>query len=129
MFGLLGYFTPSARGPSWAICGRKTPARPREVVTVRGVRGAAAGARLSSGKGQTVIREHDSLVLAADLPEHGLERGDIGTVALVHRGGAGYEVEFMTLGGETVAVVSLQASQVRAIAPGEIAHARPLQTA
>ena len=76
-----------------------------------------------------MIREHDSVGLAADLPEHGLARVDIGTVALVHRGGAGYEVEFMTLEGETVAVVSLQASQVRAITPGEIAHARPLQTA
>lgn len=76
-----------------------------------------------------MIREHDSVVLAADLPEHGLERGDIGTVVLIHRGEAGYEVEFMTLEGETVAVVSLRASQVRAITPGEIAHARPLQTA
>ena len=76
-----------------------------------------------------MIREHDSVVLTADLPEHGLERGDIGTVALIHRAGEGYEVEFMTLEGETVAVVSLQASQVRAITPGEIAHARPLQTA
>lgn len=76
-----------------------------------------------------MIREHDSVVLTAGLPEHGLERGDIGTVALVHRGGAGYEVEFVTLEGETVAVVSLQASQVRAITPGEIAHARTLQTA
>ena len=57
-----------------------------------------------------MISELDSVVLADDLPEHGLKRGDIGTVVLTHQGGAGYEVEFMTLDGETVAVVSLVAS-------------------
>jgi hypothetical protein len=52
---------------------------------------------------------------------------DIGTVVLVHRGGAGYEVEFVTLDGETVAVVSLAASQVRPIRQRELAHARALE--
>ena len=47
------------------------------------------------------IKEHDSVVLAIDLPKHGLRAGDIGTVVLIHREGAGYEVEFMTLAGET----------------------------
>lgn len=37
----------------------------------------------------------ESVVLAEDLPEHGLKRGDIGTVALIHRGGAGYESGFI----------------------------------
>lgn len=76
-----------------------------------------------------MIRDHDSVILATDVPEHGLQQGDIGTVVLIHRGGAGYEVEFMTLDGETVAVISLPADQVRPITPKEIAHARTLQTA
>jgi hypothetical protein len=76
-----------------------------------------------------MIREHDSVVLTSDLPEYSLKRGDIGTVVLVHRGGEGYEVEFMTLEGETVAVVSLQTSQVRPIAAHEIANARALEHA
>ena len=33
-----------------------------------------------------------------------LEQGDIGTVVLIHQGGKGYEVEFVTLDGETVAI-------------------------
>lgn len=73
-----------------------------------------------------MIRELDSVVLSADLPEHGLERGDIGTIVLVHRNGAGFEVEFVTLDGETIAVVSLVASQVRPIGEREIGHARPI---
>lgn len=44
-----------------------------------------------------MIKELDSVVLTENLPEHGLESGDIGTVVMVHRGGVGYEVEFVTL--------------------------------
>jgi len=46
-----------------------------------------------------------------------------GTVLLVHNG-CGYEVEFVTLDGETVAVVSLSSDNVRPVGKGEIAHAR-----
>jgi len=70
-----------------------------------------------------VIRELDNVVLTVDLPEHLLRRGDIGTVVLVH-GDRGYEVEFVTLDGETLAVVSLAAARVRPIGAREIAHAR-----
>jgi hypothetical protein len=73
-----------------------------------------------------MIEELEEVVLTADLPEHGLRRGDIGTVVLVHRGGEGYEVEFTTLDGETIAVVSLHASQVRTTGPREVAHARAM---
>jgi hypothetical protein len=63
-----------------------------------------------------MIQELDSVVLTVDLPEHGLKHGDMGTVMLVH-GTEGYEVEFITLDGETVAVVSLLANQVRPVGP------------
>jgi hypothetical protein len=53
-----------------------------------------------------MINELKTVILTTDLPDHGLKAGDLGTVVLVHEYG-GYEVEFMTLGGETVAVVSL----------------------
>ncbi len=73
-----------------------------------------------------MVRELESVVLACDLPDYGLKRGDVGTVVLEHHGG-GYEVEFITLDGETVAVVSLSSDQLRPIGPHEIAHARPVQ--
>ena len=74
-----------------------------------------------------MIRELDTVVLTTDLPEYGLMAGDVGTVVLVHRGGAGYEVEFMTMGGETITVVSLYASQVRPVGSREIAHVRTIE--
>jgi Domain of unknown function (DUF4926) len=70
-----------------------------------------------------MIDELKTVILTADLPEYGLKAGDLGVVVLVHRHG-GYEVEFMTLDGETVAVVSLSPDQVRAARHREIAHAR-----
>ena len=76
-----------------------------------------------------MIRELDSVVLTTDLPEHGLKSGDIGTVVLAHRNGVGYEIEFVTLDGETVAVVSVLASQVRPVGQREIAHVRALEYA
>jgi hypothetical protein len=76
-----------------------------------------------------MIQELDRVVLATDLQQYGLQRGDIGTVILVHQQGAGYEVEFMTLDGQTVAVATLSASQVRPVQPGEIAHVRAVAVA
>jgi hypothetical protein len=73
-----------------------------------------------------MIRELDSVVLASDLGEHGLKAGDVGTVVLVHRDAAGYEVEFVTLDGETITVATLLPSQVRAVGRREIPHARAL---
>jgi hypothetical protein len=72
------------------------------------------------------IKELDEVVLKRDLPEYGLCAGDIGTVVLVHRGGEGYEVEFMTLDGETIAVTTMMADEVRPIGSKEMAHARAL---
>jgi len=76
-----------------------------------------------------MIKEHDCVVLTQDLPGEGLKAGDIGTVVHIHEGGAGYEAEFMTLAGETVAVVTLLPTQLRPIAPRDLAHVRELTVA
>jgi hypothetical protein len=71
-----------------------------------------------------MIKELERVVLTSDLPDYDLKQGDIGTVVLVHQNGKGYEVEFITLDGETVAVVSLFVDQIRSIGHREIAQAR-----
>jgi hypothetical protein len=58
-----------------------------------------------------------------------LERGRYGTAVLVHRHAAAYEVKFTSLDGDTVAVVTLMANQVRSTQSGEIAHVRALAAA
>jgi hypothetical protein len=76
-----------------------------------------------------MIKEHDSVVLTEDLSDEGLKAGDIGTVVHIHGNGEGYEVEFMTLAGDTIAVASLLSNQVRPVTRQDIAHVRELQPA
>jgi hypothetical protein len=71
-----------------------------------------------------MIKELDLVVLTRDLEAERLAAGDVGTIVLVHRDGAAYEVEFMTPAGETVAVVTVDAADVRPVAAREIVHAR-----
>lgn len=73
---------------------------------------------------QRRIKELDRVVLTEPLPKLGLVAGDVGTVVLEHRSGRGYEVEFVALDGETVAVATVSAGQVRPILPKELSHAR-----
>ena len=70
-----------------------------------------------------MVKELDTVVLAEDLPKYGLKRGDLGTIVLLHAG-RGYEVEFVTLAGDTISVVTVPAGAVRAVRAKEIAHAR-----
>ncbi len=65
-----------------------------------------------------MIKELDSVILTVDLPECRLKIGDIGTVVAAHSDWAGYEVEFMSLDGQTVAVTTLRPSQIRPICGG-----------
>jgi hypothetical protein len=71
-----------------------------------------------------MIKELDTVVLDVDLPEYHLEKGDIGTVVLIHQNHQGYEVEFITLEGETLIVISLFPSQIRTVQKREIPHVR-----
>jgi hypothetical protein len=72
------------------------------------------------------MKEHERVVLTADLEAQGLQPGDVGTIVHVYRGGEAVEVEFLALDGETIAVATLPASQVRPVGRREIIHARAL---
>lgn len=76
-----------------------------------------------------MIQEHDRVVLTQAIAAQGLEAGDVGAVVFVHEGGAGFEVEFVTLDGATSKVVEVTATQVRPVSPREIPHARLLAEA
>jgi len=77
-----------------------------------------------------VICELDSVVLRVDKPELGLaacaqrntrfEAGDVGTVVHVWGEGAGYEVEFATLTGHTLGVLTLAPEEVRPVEESDL---------
>lgn len=72
------------------------------------------------------MREHDTIVLTRDLPDLGLERGDVGVVVHIYGDGEAVEVEFVTGSGATVAVETLSVDDVRPLGREEILHAREL---
>jgi hypothetical protein len=75
-----------------------------------------------------MIRELDRIVLTAPVPAQRLEIGDVGTVVHVYADGKAFEIEFMTLDGQTAAVATVEASAVRLVTSLDISHSRHLQS-
>ncbi len=73
-----------------------------------------------------MIREHDCIVLTQDLPSESLKAGDVGTVVHIHKSAAAYEVEFMTLTGQTLAVATVLPTQLRPVNARDVSHVREL---
>lgn len=73
-----------------------------------------------------MIKEHERAVLLRDLPAQGLKAGDVGTVVHIYRDGAAYEIEFFTLDGHTLDVVTVDAQQVRPVERRDMLHVREL---
>lgn len=76
-----------------------------------------------------MFRELDPVVLVRDLEAHSLKAGDVGTVVYCYADGRTFEVEFVTVEGKTVAVVTLTESDIRPMRREEILHVRPLRPA
>ena len=73
-----------------------------------------------------MIQEHELVVLTHDLPELGLQAGDVGTVVHLYSDGTAYEIEFFALDGRTLNVVTVEAEQVRAVGQRDMLHVREL---
>lgn len=74
------------------------------------------------------FRELDTVVVAKDLPAHGLRRGDVGAVVQVYSP-TSIEVEFVTATGHTQAVVTLDTDQVRPVGNRDLLAVRHLDAA
>ena len=66
-----------------------------------------------------MIREHDRVVLTAPFPNEHLEIGAVGTVVHVYGDGGAFEVEFVTLDGDTATVATVDASLVQPVTGNE----------
>jgi len=70
----------------------------------------------------------DIVVLNRDLPEFGLKGGDVGTVVELYDH-EGLEVEFVTGGGKTQALITLKQSDVHPVGGEEMLTVRKLDAA
>ncbi len=73
-----------------------------------------------------MYKELDTIVLQENIANEHLQKGDVGTIVAVYADGKGFEVEFVTYSGETVALVTLKPNQIRQIRKNEISHVREL---
>ena len=68
----------------------------------------------------------DTVVLDRDLPEHGLRRGDLGAVVDIHPPSS-LDVEFVLASGKTQALVTLDATDLRAVGDGDLIAVRDMK--
>ena len=73
-----------------------------------------------------MINEHERAVLTVDLPKHGLEAGDVGTVVHVYADCEAYEIEFFSMVGDTLDVVTIPKNHVRQGTRSDVLHVRRL---
>ncbi len=72
-----------------------------------------------------MLKELDTVALTHSMKKFGLVEGDVG--AIVHRyDNNRFEVEFVTAQGETIAVLTLEKSDIRPLEKREILHVRGL---
>ena len=76
-----------------------------------------------------MVTESDIVVLKKDIPDHKLQAGDVGTVVHVYANTKSFEVEFVNIRGETVALLTLECDDLRPMADWEILHVRGLERA
>ncbi|MBM4276108.1 MAG: DUF4926 domain-containing protein [Deltaproteobacteria bacterium] len=76
-----------------------------------------------------MFQELDMVVLRHDIAEYRLQKGDIGTVVHLYGSGEACEVEFVNAQGDTVALLTLEAKDIRPLQGREILHVRELAQA
>lgn len=71
-----------------------------------------------------MLNEHTQVVLKRPMPSLGLEPGDIGIIVHIHEQGKAYEVEFLSLDGNTIGVETVAASDLRQASGKAALHER-----
>ena len=74
-----------------------------------------------------MFKEHERIVLTTDIAEGGLKAGDVGSIVHVHPQKEAFEVEFLTLDGDTAAIATVLPSQARPVTNKDITHARNME--
>lgn len=70
------------------------------------------------------FKELETVILARNIKQHGLCKGDMGAVVNVYDDGKAAEVEFVTATGKTAALVTLAADDVRDVKQDDMLHVR-----
>ena len=72
--------------------------------------------------GSAIPRELDAVILLKERPLDALGKGDVRSVVFIHEGGKAYEVEFVTMTGDPLGVLTLAADETRPVSAGDVPH-------
>ncbi|GAB3500327.1 DUF4926 domain-containing protein [Spirosoma knui] len=72
------------------------------------------------------MNEFDLVVLQEEITGGRLKAGDVGTILTVYNEGQAFEVEFVTLTGEPVAIETLLPHQIRSVRASELMAVRDM---
>ena len=71
-----------------------------------------------------MIQGLDIVILLKNRPNEGLVKGDVGSVVFIHEGGKAFEVEFTTLAGDPLGVLTLAEDEIRPVSAMDVPHVR-----
>jgi len=71
-----------------------------------------------------MIDELATVVLTRNIDEHGLVEGDVGAVVHRYQGADAFDVELVRGDGTTIALVAMNAKNIRPVLGAEILHVR-----
>ena len=71
-----------------------------------------------------MICELDTVIPLKERPLEGLVKGDVGSVVFIHGGGKAFEIEFTTLAGDPLGVLTLAEDEIRPVSARDVPHVR-----
>lgn len=74
--------------------------------------------------GEVVIQQLGIVILVKNRPNEGRVKGDVGSVVYIHEGGKTFEVEFTTLTGNPLGVLTLAEDDIRPVSARDVPNVR-----
>ena len=74
--------------------------------------------------GNVLIQGLDIVILLKNRPNEDLVKGDVGSVVFIDEGGKAFEVEFTTLAGDPLGVLTLAEDEIRPVSARDVPHVR-----
>ena len=71
-----------------------------------------------------MIQGLDIVILLKNRPNEDLVKGDVGSVVFIDEGGKACEVEFTTLAGDPLGVLTLAEDEIRPVSARDVPHVR-----
>ncbi len=71
-----------------------------------------------------MIKELNTATIIDDHSNEGLVKSGMGSVIMIHDGGKVFEVEFVTLTGDTLGVLTLTTDEIGPISAHDVPHVR-----